>query len=265
MDKNPITTNRIGNSGRSKNLIETEAIIVAYAMSRLDEKFLRHFAFKSWKDAFAAIGAALGERPTSIKNLRQEFDPIHPHGRRGWHQRAMRPNRQRVLGEFCDASDEALLEVVSRLLAGDKEVEEQVTIPMTVARDPVHNVAERLRTGRRAEEYFLDNSAPICGIDGQDLLDLREQACGFDFGVEGRHEIAIEVKGIKQMKGAVLFTENEWHQASCRTVDYWLVVIGGLERQPRAKVITNPVASLNATSSIRRSTVVSWTANVVVA
>jgi hypothetical protein len=67
----------------NRKLIETEAVIVAYAMSRLDSEFLKRFGFPSWHKAFAAIGARLGVRPASIKNLRDEFDPIHPNSRRG--------------------------------------------------------------------------------------------------------------------------------------------------------------------------------------
>jgi hypothetical protein len=199
-----------------------------------------------------------------MKNLRDEFDPIHPNARRGWHKRPLRLNRQRVLGEFCDTSDEAVLEIVSRLLAGDKEVEDQVTKPMAVARDPVQNVAERLRTGRLAEEFFLENSERICGVAAKLLLDCRDQACGFDFGVEGQNRLAIEIKGLKALRGAVLFTDSEWNQANRRAADYWLVVVGGIGRQPRGKLITDPVSTLTAISSIRRTSVVSWTANVVV-
>jgi hypothetical protein len=173
-------------SSRSNKLIETEAIIVAYAMSRFDDKSLQRFGYSSWKDAFSATGSSLGAPPASMKNLRDEFDPIHPNARRGWQKRPLRTNRQRVLGEFCDASDEAVFEIVARLLAGDKEVEVQVTKPMAVARDPVQNVAERLRTGRIAGEIFLENSEQICGIARRVLRDCRDQACGFDFGVEGR-------------------------------------------------------------------------------
>ena len=250
--------------GRATNLIEIEAIIVAYAMSRFDEKFLQKFGYGSWRDAFSATGSRLGVRPASMKNLRDEFDPIHPNARRGWHKRPLRPNRQRVLGEFCDASDEAVFEIVSRLLAGDKEVEDQVTKPMAVDRDPVQNVAERLRTGRLAEEFFLENSEQICGVGPKLLLDCRDQACGFDFGVEGQDRLAIEIKGLKALRGAILFTDSEWNQANRRAADYWLVVVGGIDRQPRGRLITDPVSALKAISSIRRTSVVAWKANVVV-
>lgn len=249
---------------RSAHLIELEAVIVAYAMSRFDKEFLQRFSFKSWREAFRDTGSRLGVRPASMKNLRDEFDPIHPNQRKGWHMRPLRPNRQRVLAEFCEASDEALLEVVSRLLRGDQEVEEIVTKPLATARARVENVAERLRTGRLAEEYFLGHSERICGILPSELVDYRLEACGFDFGVRHESKLAIEVKGIRGSKGDILFTDCEWRQATRKRTDYWLVVVGALDRTPRPFLIKHPSGTLNAVSSIRQSTAVSWRATVAI-
>lgn len=249
-------------SQRSRNLIEIQAIIVAYAMSRLDAGFLKRFSYKSWREAFKDTGASLGVRPASMKNLRDEFDPIHPNSRMGWHKRPLRRNRQRVLGEFCEASDEALSELVSRLLRGDKEVEELVTVPMATNRARVENVAERLRTGRLAEEYFLANAGRICGFPPSELVDYRLEARGYDFGVTHQSRLAIEVKGLKLMRGDILFTDHEWQQAIRRQGDYWLVVVGSIGRHPRGMLIKHPSACMKVVSLVRQSTVLSWRANV---
>jgi hypothetical protein len=93
---------------------------------------------------------------------------------------------------------------------------------MAAARDPVVNVAERLRTGRLAETFFMENSESICGFPSEALLDCRDQACGFDFGVHGRDLLAIEIKGIKTLRGTILFTDKEWNQANHKENNYWL-------------------------------------------
>jgi len=135
---------------------------------------------------------------------------------------------------------------------------------MAAARDPAANVAERLRTGRLAETYFMRNSDSICGLPPESLLDCRDFACGFDFGVRDRDLLAIEVKGLKTRRGSILFTDSEWNQANRRQDDYWLVIVGGLEREPRAKLIRHPAAVLSVISSIRNVSTTSWTANVAV-
>ncbi len=246
----------------SRDLLEVEAIIVAYAMSRLDEEFLHRFSCESWRTAFQLFGETLSVRPTSLKNLRDEFDPIHPNPRRGWHQRALRPNRQRVLAQFCDVSDEAIVEVVRRILGGDQEVRTLVAEPILRARDRIENVAERLRTGRLAEEFFVAHCDELCGVARTNLVDRRLDACGFDFSVNGQTHLAIEVKGIKRKNGDILFTDNEWQQAHRRKDDYWLIIVGCIESTPRGKLLKDPANTLDATCSIRSSPVLTWKSTV---
>jgi hypothetical protein len=57
--------------------LETEAIVVGYAMSRLDMAYLQAQHCRTWKEAFEQAAAELDIRPASLKNLRDEFDPVH--------------------------------------------------------------------------------------------------------------------------------------------------------------------------------------------
>ena len=245
----------------NKRLIETEAIIVAYAMSRLNTTFLEKFGHNSWRSAFAATGSSLGVSVASMKNLRDEFDPLHGF-RKGWHQRPLRPNRQRVLLEFCDVSDEALLEVVRALLKRDDETRMQIASPIITTKVRVENVAERLKTGRIAEEFFLAHSKAICGIGTDRLIDKRLDAAGFDFAITGQSQIAIEVKGIKKHKGPILFTDLEWRTALSRKSDYWLIIVGNIASIPTGKLLDNPASRLSVSSIIRQAITVSWQATV---
>jgi hypothetical protein len=142
-------------SNRSKTLIETRAIIVAYAMSRLDVEFLKRFSFRSWKEAFVETGKKLGVRPASMKNLRDEFDPIHPNPREGWRNRPLRKSRQQVVGDFCYRNDDFLLEVVARIIDRDKLIEELIVAPLANRELARKTQRERQRTGQQAEKHFL--------------------------------------------------------------------------------------------------------------
>ena len=244
-------------------MLETSAIIVGYAMSRLDDGYLKARGYKSWRAAFEDAGRRLNVAPTSLKNLRDEFDPIHGNARRGWVDRAMRPNRLRVMGDLCDVSDAALLEIVNRILSRDSEAVEEIVSPLSRPAARVHNVAERLLTGRLAEEFFLKNSQKIVDIAPALLLDHRTLARGYDFGVRERDGIAIEVKGLKQSRGGITFTDREWTEAGIRRADYWLVVVGNLETRPIAKVIHDPTAVLHAQCCYQTTIAATWRANVV--
>lgn len=238
--------------------LETEALVLGYAMSRLDGQYLRYRDVGTWKKAFAEAALALAVRPSSIKNLRDEFDPVHGNQRRGWHQRPLRPNRQRVLDDLKDVSDDALMALVDRIIARDEDATAEAVDSMAVIPRTAHNVAERLLTGRRAEEFFLAHSQSLIGIEPDELEDRRQSACGYDFGVKRLPKVSIEIKGLKQVTGEILFTDREWSEASTRLEDYWLVVIGNLDAKPRGKVLRNPHCNLRAICSYQVTVAAVW-------
>ena len=242
--------------------LETEAIVIGYAMSRLDLRYVRYRQARTWREVFAEAAVALSCPTSSIKNLRDEFDPIFGNTRRGWHQRPIRPNRSRVLESLNDVSDDALMALVDRILARDNESIAEAVDSMVAAPRTAHNVAQRLLTGRQAEDYFIVHSEPLVEIKSSDLVDQRLAACGYDFGVTGRPEIAIEVKGLRHLTGEVLFTDREWTEARSRLDHYLLVVVANLEAIPQGKVIRNPTHHLEATCSYQTTIAAVWRAKV---
>jgi hypothetical protein len=244
------------NTGRTR--LETEALVLGYAMSRLDESYLSGRGLQGWQQAFHEAAAALSEPPASFKNLRDEFDPVHSNPRKGWRHRPLRPTRLRVIDELQEVSDDALLELVARILGRDEEaVAEAVDALAVVTRIP-HNVAERLLTGRRAEEFFLENAKRLTQIEPADMVDCRQQACGFDFGVRGEPRLAFEVKGLKPLRGGIQFTGREWREAKIRRDDYRLVVVGNLAAEPVAQVFPDPYGTLKASCTLQTSVTAIW-------
>ena len=246
------------NEARQRTRLETEALILGYAMSRLDSAYLRLRRFRQWQEAFREAAAALGEPKASFKNLRDEFDPYHDNPRRGWHRRELRPNRQRVLNDLHEVSDDALMVLVERILARDQEAVVEAVDALAAVPRTAYNVAERLLTGRRAEEFFLQHCRSLVQVEPAAILDLRFSALGFDFGVQDRPDWAIEVKGIKQPRGDIQFTDREWSEAKRRQENYWLVVVANLAAEPAAKVFVDPHRHLKAISSVQTSVSVVW-------
>jgi len=248
-----------------QGLLETSALIVGYAMSRLDRAYLAARHLKTWKKAFAQAGELLKVPPASLKHLRDEFDPVHGNARRGWKDRPMRPNRQRVMGELCEVSDAALLVMIDAIFRNDADAIQDVVTPLSKPTERIHNVAERLRTGRLAEIFFRENCQQIAGVLAATLLDHRELFRGYDFGVQDRAAIAIEVKGMKRLRGGILFTDREWTEATTRRQNYWLVVVGNVESNPVARLIPDPTTGLQAKCQYQTTITASWRANVAVA
>lgn len=177
----------------------------------------------------------------------------------------MRPNRQRIMGQLCDVSDAALLEMIERILAHDPDAVEEVVSPLSKPVEGIHNVAERLRTGRLAEAFFLAHSERIANVHPSDILDHRELARGYDFGVRTHRSIAIEVKGMMQHRGGILFTDREWSEAKVRRADYLLVIVGNVESDPIAKLLPDPTATIAAQCKYQSTISASWRATVSVA
>jgi len=167
-----------------------------------------------------------------------------------------------VLDELEVLSDDALLELISRILSQDEEAVGTAIDSLAVTTRVAHNVAERLLTGRRAEEYFLEHSQELIGFTTSQIIDLRQAAVGFDFGIDSRPELAIEVKGIKQHRGDIQFTDREWSEAGYRGEQYWLAVVGNLAAEPIARIIRDPHMALAARCSYKTTIAAVWRSTV---
>jgi hypothetical protein len=62
-------------------------ILAGLYLSKYDSLALQQLGFESFVEAFNVIGYAMGSRPAAIKNYRDEFDPLFPNRRKGWHKR----------------------------------------------------------------------------------------------------------------------------------------------------------------------------------
>ena len=51
---------------------------------------------------FNVVGYALGSKPASIKNYRDEFDPLVSKRRKGWHKRPTREYCLRIFQNYKD-------------------------------------------------------------------------------------------------------------------------------------------------------------------
>ena len=166
---------------------------------------------------------------------------------------------------MTDISDDALMALVDRIILRDEEATAEAVDSLAATPRTAQNVAERLLTGRRAEEFFLTHSEALVGIKQTEIVDNRQSACGFDFAVSKRPEGGIEVKGLKPVKGEILFTDREWTEAKSRCDDYWLVVVGNLDSAPQGKVVRDPYHVLEANCSYQVTVAAVWRSRVSVA
>src|SRR5205809_5819363 len=75
-------------------------ILSGLYLSKYDAAGLKKLGFDSFLEAFNVIGYALGSKPASIKNYRDEFDPLVSKRRKGWHKRPTRDYCLRVFEDY---------------------------------------------------------------------------------------------------------------------------------------------------------------------
>jgi len=64
----------------------TKLILTGLYLAEFDSVGLKRLGFRSFAEAFNVVGYALGSKAASIKNYRDEFDPLFPNQRQGWHR-----------------------------------------------------------------------------------------------------------------------------------------------------------------------------------
>ena len=93
-----------------------KALIVAYYLSKYGDAAYSNLKFKTQREAHANIGQTLNVKPSSVKNMRDEFDPLHDNSRVGWYQRPLRPSRADVVNRYKNVSESELFKTVQEIL-----------------------------------------------------------------------------------------------------------------------------------------------------
>ncbi|SFK27755.1 protein of unknown function [Desulfomicrobium apsheronum] len=236
------------------------ALVVAYYLSRFDAKAYEALGYGSQAKAHDAIASAIGVKPATLSNMRDEFDPAFDNPRKGWHKREMHPTRKKIIALFQDFSGESLLALVQGIIKNKEH-----TLPRGVLAEidaPVDTntvFVPRGPTGRKAEEYFLDIWQTL-GLPASDsVLDTRDQGCGYDFLLDGTTpQIAVEVKGLAGNDGGILFTDKEWETAKKMQDNYYLLVVRNVYNSPRHQIVHNPYSKLRTQQQLRTAIQISW-------
>ena len=242
------------------------AMIVAYYLSRHNREALSALGYQSFRTAFEDIGRKLGVKPNTIKNARDDFDPLHETGRVGWYQRSLRPSRASIATTFNEVSESALRSIVKDILCKPEFRTSSSMNQMlkTLSSEENKRDAEpvfvpRGITGRKAEEifvtYFGEGKTSFQGT----LKDMRDAGVGYDFSVSAPSgELFVEIKGLAADNGAVAFTAKEWEKAQEWGEKYYLVIVSGIGTSPKLELIKNPAAKFSPSRHISTAVIISW-------
>lgn len=104
--------------------LKKKGLIISYCLSRCDKKAVSELGYSSFSNAFNEIGEALCEKPSNIKNMRDEFDPYFNNPRVGWYQRGLRASRKEVFELLKDYSDDEVINLARKIITSAERKEE---------------------------------------------------------------------------------------------------------------------------------------------
>jgi hypothetical protein len=240
-------------------------ILAGLYLSKYNSLGLRKLGFKAFAEAFNVIGYALGSQPASIKNYRDEFDPIVSKRRKGWRKR---PTRAYCLKVF-DAYNNLDLELFAGLIRSFVGYDENAWSELQEndkRRESESRFAERLITGLAAERYFESVQPSLPELKDYVVENTTRLGCGYDFlltTARSDHPLAVEVKGLKGRTGSVSLTPKEYQTATKLQERFYLFVVKDFCRSPFHQIFQNPLAGAIDFMRAERVTVhVSWVASI---
>lgn len=237
-------------------------ILSGLYLSKYDAAGLVRLGFDSFQEAFNVIGFALGSKPASIKNYRDEFDPLFPNQRMGWHKRKTRDYCLAVFEQYKGLDFETFTGLVRSFFGYDENLESATVSPAQQA-DGESSFAQRLITGLAAEHYFESIHKELPEFSGHFLENTTRFGCGYDFRLrtepDDKDFLAVEVKGFKELRGSLAMTPKEYDVASTLRDRFFLFVVRNFRESPSHEIFRNPLAAGLQFKKIERVTVqVSW-------
>jgi hypothetical protein len=236
-------------------------ILAGLYLSKYDSIALKKLGFESFAEAFNVIGYAMGSRPASIKNYRDEFDPLFPNRRRGWHKRATREYCLRVFNKYKELDLESFTDLIKSFVGYDSNAWSEVQ-PTEDHSEGDSQFAKRLITGLAAERYFESVQPSLPEFKGHALENMTRLGCGFDFRLRTeahRDFLAVEVKGLAGLTGSLSLTPKEHDVAAALRDRFFLFVVKNFREKPSHEIFQNPLCSSLQFRRTERLTVhVSW-------
>ena len=240
-------------------------ILAGLYLSKYDSLGLKKLGFESFQEAFNVIGYGLGSRPASIKNYRDEFDPLFPNKRQGWHKRPRREYCIEIYKKYKDLD----LETFSALLKSFVDYDENalsVIESKAEKKDGGAFFAKRLITGLAAEHYFEAIQPKLPEFKDYTVENTTRLGCGYDFRLAHKSDdnfLAVEVKGLQDRTGSLALTPKEYDVASSLSERFYLFVVKNFRDLPMHDIYRNPLSSsLKFTRKERVVVQVSWSTTI---
>ncbi len=238
-------------------------ILAGLYLSKYDSVGLKRLGFDTFSEAFNAIGYAMDASPAAIKNYRDEFDPLFPNRRKGWHKRATREYCLKLFREYKGLDIDAFTAFIKSFVGYDENAWSRIQQSAEVTRRE-SNFAQRLITGLAAERYFERAQPSLPQFSSYKIQNTTQLGCGYDFRLEkdsNAEFLAIEVKGLRENAGTVSLAPKEHGTAKALKDRFFLFVVKDFRRTPFHEIFQNPLSGLQFSRVERVTVQFSWVTN----
>lgn len=240
-------------------------ILTGLYLAKYDSAGVTKLGFRSFAEAYNVIGYALGSRPASIKNYRDEFDPLFPNRRKGWHKRPIRDSRLKVFEEYKSLDIELFTGLIKSFVGYDENIQGEVHA-IEEREESASGFAKRLMTGLAAEHYFESVQPGLPEFQGFESENTTRLGCGYDFRLHMADDdkfLAVEVKGLRGLTGGLSLTPREYEAATAMRNRFYIFVVKNFQKTPFHEIFPDPLSGkLEFTRSERKVIQVSWLASV---
>lgn len=224
--------------------LREKSILAGLYLSKFDREGLKTFEFDNFTEAFNVIGLALGVQPTSVKNYRDEFDPLFPNNRQGWHKRPTRDYCKAIYDAFGGLNLKDFTALLKQIIYKEHDIDVLMEEVEKSQGEKESSFAKRLITGQAAEQYFKIKYKEIEQFKNFEIEDTTKAGCGFDFKlVSSNFFYGIEVKGLNEISGSIALTNKEHSVASFLKERYFLFVVKNFRENPFHEFYQNPLDS----------------------
>lgn len=233
-------------------------LYVSYYLARFDKIAYKNLNFGNQEETHREVGRILSINSNTVKNWRDEFDPLFGH-RVGWYQRPLSPTRVQVYNALNDLSESEVRLVIKRILENenttDLEVQSLSRLIDEKSDDKKKKFILRTPTGKKAEQFFIDYFQNHKLPHNGELTDTRDLGCGYGFEILKYY---IEVKGLSNNEGGILLTNKEWEMSKEKGDRYYIVLVSNITGHPKISFIRNPYLKLNPKESIVKTIQINW-------
>jgi hypothetical protein len=244
-----------------KLTLRDKSILAGLYLSKFDLEGLRHLGFDSFTEAFNVIGLALGTQPASIKNYRDEFDPLFPNDRKGWHKRGTRKYCKDIYDTFHGLRLPNFSILLKQIIYKDHDLDVLMEDAEKSEDGKESSFAKRLITGQAAEQYFKNVFLNVDLFQGYNLEDTTKYGCGFDFKLvaEDREKfIGVEVKGLNEPNGNIALTNKEYTVAGLLKDRYYIFIVKNFKEKPFHSIFQNPIKNMVFNRNVNTIVQISW-------